>query len=58
MTISVCSWHFTLSYHYATKRHKVLTDKQLLCLSFPVLSTIDVYQQDAQVKGDKEVNTN
>lgn len=27
-------------------------------MSFPVLSTIDVHQQDAQVKGNKEVNTN
>ena len=47
MTISVCSWHFTLSYYYATQRHKALTNKQLLRLSFPVLSTIDVYKEDA-----------
>ena len=45
MTISVCSWHFTLSYHHAIKRHKVLTNKQLLRLSFPVLPIIDVHQE-------------
>lgn len=54
VTISVCSWHFTLSYRYATKRHKVLTNKQLLRLSFHVLSTIDVHQQDAATKRGTE----
>ena len=52
MTISVCSWHFTLSYHHAIKRHKVLTNKQLLRLSFPVLPIIDVYWKDDKTKAD------
>lgn len=54
VTISVCSWHFTLSYRYATKRHKVLTNKQLLRLSFHVLSTIDVHKQDAKAQRCQE----
>ena len=56
MTFRVRFWLFILSNHYATKRHKALTNKQLLRLSFPVLSTIDVYKKNEIKKEQKGIN--